>query len=92
MRRDRMKKFETDENKRSNLNSATVAEEEAEVEVKVSKARNIKEFKYMRQADGKVIKLDWSIRKRKRKQNDHVTSKLFTVNGVEKLIEVKASI
>jgi transcription initiation factor IIF auxiliary subunit len=90
MRRDRMKKFETDENKRSNLNLATVAEEEAEVEVKVSKARNIKEFKYMKQADGKVIKLDWSIRKRK--QNDHVTSKLFTVNGVEKLIEVKASI
>lgn len=90
MRRDRMKKFETDENKRSNLNLATVAEEEAEVEVKVSKARNIKEFKYMKQADGKVIKLDWSIRKRK--QNGHVTSKLFTVNGVEKLIEVKASI
>jgi hypothetical protein len=89
MRRDRMKKFETDENKRSNLNLAAVAEEEAEVEVKVSKARNIKEFKYMKQADGKVIKLDWSIRKRKRKRkrNDHVTSKLFTVNGVEKLIE-----
>jgi len=76
MRRDRMKKVETDENKKSIGNSAAAA---------AVSTRNIKEFGYIKLVNGKLIKLNWTATE-KRKKNQ--STKLFTIKCVESLIEV----
>ena len=79
MRRDRMKKVETDENKKSIGNSAAAAA------VAAVRTRNIKEFGYIKLVDGNLIKLNWTATENRKKNQ---SMKLFTIKCVENLIEV----
>ena len=80
MRRERMKKSETDENKINENSAVTVSLSEDSFP---RKQRDIKEFGYMKLANGKLIKLNWCTKEKK--QN---SLKLFTIKCVEALIEV----
>ena len=77
-----MKKVESDENKNcyNNLN-------ESLPKMEISQ-QNVKSFKYFRLNDGKIIKLNW----KKTEVDDNAfkgkSFKLFTIKGVEALIEV----
>ena len=86
MRRDRMKKVETDENKKSSGNSAVaVAVSAAAAAVAAVRTRNIKEFGYIKLVDGNLIKLNWTATENRKKNQ---SMKLFTIKCVENLIEV----
>lgn len=80
MRRDRFKKTEADENKKSIGNSTLTVPVTENVPVRVS----VKDYDYMKLSNGKVIKLNWTNTKKTK-----TSSKLFTIKCVNNLIEVK---
>lgn len=85
MRRDRMKKPETDENKKSNGNSGMTVSENSTVPASI---KSIKDYGYMKLVNGKVIKLNWTETEKKTKKKTSASLKLFTIKCVDNLIEV----
>lgn len=81
-----MKKVETDENKKSNGNAVSAVSAGAGA-IDDVRARDIKEFGYMKLVNGNLIKLNWTLNER-RKKNQLMPLKLFTIKCVDELIEV----